>query len=108
MANLDGSASPKAVVELWARVGGVGMEGHSHRHACLNASRIAHSRDCWQEALVPPHRGLSEGCLNVLITRQLSSPRTSDQRTRQKSQCFLLLIIKIYTITSAHSLEVNH
>ena len=50
VANLDGSASPKAVVELWARVGGVGMEAHSHRHACLNASRIAHSHDCWQEA----------------------------------------------------------
>ena len=70
MANLDGSASPKAVVELWARVGGVGMEAHSHRHACLNASRIAHSHDCWQEALVPPHRGFSEGCLNVLITQK--------------------------------------
>lgn len=63
MANLDGSASPKAVVEPGPGVGGVGMEGHSHRHACLNASRTAHSHDCWQEALVPPHRGFSEGLL---------------------------------------------
>ena len=91
---LSQGLSQEATGELWAG-GGVGVS--HHLDACLNISKAVHSHGWWQEASVPH----PIGCLNALTTWQLSFPRTSDPRTRQKPQCLLLLITKTHTITSA-------
>ena len=67
---------------------------------------MAYSHGYWQEALDPHHVGLFIGCLIILTTWKLDSPRTSNSKEEDTMTFSLKSHTVIFTLLSL--LEASH